>query len=495
MIYLKQNLELYDNDIRVMLQAFFDNEKVVRTKAGSRLSLIVEYTVESDVETQVTSGGYVTFTLEDTDGYHDEKTIVVDFQNKKIAKNPLKAALYRQLSAYTGKSLPWGTLTGVRPTKIATEMLEQGVPDEMIHKAYTDTYLTIPQKADICIEVARKEQELFRDFHYEEEYCIYIGIPFCPSRCLYCSFTSYSIDGYRDKVDIYLETLYREMEFVAASDAYRNKRLVAIYVGGGTPSALSAKQLAALITKLKQVFDMSHVREFCVECGRPDSITRDKLQVLKEQGVERISINPQTMSDDTLQLIGRAHSAKQTKEAFALARDVGFANINMDIIVGLPGEDMEQLRHTLSEIKELHPDSLTVHSLAIKRAANLNKELEQYHKLIKGSTNEMLLAVDECARDLGLFPYYLYRQKNIPGKLENIGYAAAGKECVYNILIMEEKLDIIAMGAGAASKFVFRKDNRIERAENVKNVDEYIARIDEMMERKQKLFSQKGGVV
>ena len=495
MIYLKQNLELYDNDIRVMLQAFFDNEKIVRTRAGARLSLIVEYTVESDVETQVTNGGYVTFILEDTDGYHDEKTIVVDFQNKKIAKNPLKAALYRQLSAYTGKSLPWGTLTGVRPTKIATEMLEQGIPEETIHKAYTDTYLTIPQKADICVEVAKKEQELFRDFHYEEEYCIYIGIPFCPSRCLYCSFTSYSIDGYRDKVDIYLETLYREMEFVAASDAYKDKRLVAIYICGGTPSALSAEQLKALVTKLKQTFDMSRVKEFCVECGRPDSITRDKLQVLKDLGVERISINPQTMSDDTLKLIGRAHSAKQTKEAFALARDVGFANINMDIIVGLPGEDMEHLRNTLSEIKELHPDSLTVHSLAIKRAANLNKELEQYHKLIKGSTNEMLLAVDECARDMGLLPYYLYRQKNIPGKLENIGYAAPGKECVYNILIMEEKLDIIAMGAGAASKFVFRQDNRIERAENVKKVDEYIARIDEMMERKQKLFSQKGGVV
>ena len=360
-------------------------------------------------------------------------------------------------------------------------------------REYTDTYLTIPQKADICIEVAKREQQLFKDFQYEEEYCVYIGIPFCPSRCLYCSFTSYPIAAYEDKAGDYLKALYREMDFVA--EAYRNKRLVSIYVGGGTPSVLSASQLEELIGHIRQAFSLRYLREFCVECGRPDSLTEEKLQALKKSGVQRISINPQTMSDDTLKLIGRAHTARQTKDAFAMARQAGFDNINMDIIAGLPGEGMEELLHTLSEIRELKPDSLTVHSLAIKRAANLNREWEQYRKLVFGSTNEMLTAVDRCARESGLFPYYLYRQKNIPGKLENIGYAAEGKECVYNILIMEEKLDILAMGAGAASKFIFRDENRIERAENVKNVDEYIARVDEMMERKQKLFSRKGGVV
>jgi oxygen-independent coproporphyrinogen-3 oxidase len=194
------------------------------------------------------------------------------------------------------------------------------------------------------------------------------------------------------------------------------------------------------------------------------------------------------MSDETLKLIGRAHSVEQTKEAFTLARQAGFENINMDMIVGLPGEDIEDVRHTLSEIRKLSPDSITVHSLAIKRAANLNIEMERYRSLIKGSTNEMLLAVDQCARQLGLLPYYLYRQKNIPGKLENIGYAAQGKECLYNVLIMEEKMDILALGAGASSKFVFHEENRIERVENVKNVDEYIKRIDEMLERKNRMF-------
>lgn len=487
MIYLEQNAEIYNNDIRAMLQAFFDNEKILSVKEDTRLSLLVVYSVGE----KENNGRRVTFTLEDETGYNKSETIKVDFMDKKAAKNPLKAVLYRMLSEYTGKTLPWGSLTGVRPTKIATEMLEHGETEEAVHKVYTDTYLTIPQKADICIEVAKREQELFRDFHYDEEYCIYIGIPFCPTRCLYCSFTSYPIAVYQDKVEAYLQALYQEMQFLAESEAYRNKRLVAIYVGGGTPSALSAGQLSALITKLRDTFSMQYVREFCVECGRPDSITMDKLMVLKEMGVERISINPQTMWDDTLNLIGRAHTVEQTKEAFGLARQAGFTNINMDMIVGLPGEDIENVRHTLSEIKKLLPDSLTVHSLAIKRAANLNMEMERYQGLIKGSTNEMLLAVDQCARELSLFPYYLYRQKNIPGKLENIGYAAKGKECIYNILIMEEKLDILAMGAGASSKFVFHDQNRIERVENVKNVDEYIKRIDEMIERKRKMFTQK----
>ncbi len=488
MIYLEQNAEIYNNDIRAMLQAFFDNEKVVLTKENTRISLKVEYTSDSDVETQVANGGYVTYILEDEDGYHASKTVVVDYMNKKVARNLLKATLYHMLSDYTGKQLPWGSMTGVRPTKVATECLENGKNDEEIRNLYTNTYLTIPQKADICIEVAKKEQELFKDFSYDEEYCIYIGIPFCPSRCLYCSFTSYPIAQYANKVEDYLQALYQEMEFVAAADAYKDKRLVAVYIGGGTPSALSAEQLHELVSRLQSTFDMQYVREFCVECGRPDSITMDKLSALKKLGVERISINPQTMWDETLQLIGRAHSVEQTKEAFSMARAAGFDNINMDMIVGLPGEDIEHVRHTLSEIRKMNPDSLTVHSLAIKRAANLNIEMERYQSLIKGSTNEMLLAVDACARDMQMKPYYLYRQKNIPGKLENIGYAVEGKECVYNILIMEEKLDILGMGAGSSSKFVFRKENRIERVENVKNVDEYINRIDEMIERKRKMF-------
>lgn len=482
MIYLEQNDEMYNNDIRAMLQAFFDNEKIVTAKEDTRISLVVRYDENE-----------VCYELTDTEGYKDGFRIVIAYQDKELARNPLKAALYRLLSAYTKKELPWGSMTGVRPTKIATKLLEEGVPEADIRKVYTDTYLTIGQKGDICIEVAKREQEIFRGYRYEEEYCLYVGIPFCPSRCLYCSFTSYNIEQYQSNkkgysVQDYLEALYKEMEFVANSALYQKKRLVAIYVGGGTPSALEAQQLGSLIEKIQTTFDMTHVREFCVECGRPDSITREKLEVLHRLGIERISINPQTMWDETLKLIGRAHSVARTKEAFRLAREVGFDNINMDMIVGLPGEELSHVQYTLQEIQKLKPDSLTVHSLAIKRAANLNIEMERYQSLIKGSTNEMLLAVDACARDMDLYPYYLYRQKNIPGKLENIGYAKKGKECAYNILIMEEKMDILALGAGGSSKFIFYKENRIERVENVKNVDEYIRRIDEMIARKEKMF-------
>ncbi len=490
MIYLEQNIDLYNNDIRAMLQAFFDNEKVSLVEADTRLSLQVQYTDDLDVETGVKRGGYVTYILADREGYRQSRTVVVDYYDKALARNPLKAGLYRLLSAYTGKSLPWGSLTGVRPAKIATAFLEQGRDEAQIIRHYTETCLAERQKAELCIEVARREQRLLADFDFKRDYCLYIGIPFCPSRCLYCSFTSYPISSYRGQVEAYLKALYSEMELVA--EACREKRLVAVYIGGGTPSALSAEQLAKLVGRVKQLFSSSHLREFCVECGRPDSITEEKLAALKSAGVSRISINPQTMRDHTLSLIGRAHTPEQTIAAYRMARKAGFDNINMDMITGLPGEDIGDVRYTLSCLKELAPDSLTVHSLAIKRAANLKLELDRYGSLLQGSTNEMLQEVDRCARELSLFPYYLYRQKNIPGKLENVGYAAEGKECLYNVLIMEEKVDIMAVGAGASSKFVFHDENRIERVENVKNVDAYMERIGEMLSRKRRMFYEAG---
>ena len=280
-----------------------------------------------------------------------------------------------------------------------------------------------------------------------------------------------------------LDALYKELAFVA--EHHRDKKLTTIYIGGGTPTALNEKALLRLMHMIHELFPVEETEEFTVESGRPDSITREKFCILKEAGVTRISINPQTMHQETLDLIGRAHTVVQTKEAFLLARECGFDNINMDMITGLPGEDISHVRATLDEIFALRPESLTVHSLAIKRAAHLNMEMEKYQNMVKGSTNEMLRLVDEYASNMGMEAYYMYRQKNIPGNLENIGYCVSGKECLYNILIMEEKQDIISCGAGASSKYVFA-DNRIERTENVKNLDHYINRIDEMIDRKRK---------
>ena len=491
-----------------MLQAYFHNEKIVAAKiyedgqglvepkgeraarraAGrqepARFALLVRFFPD-----------HIDFAILEPDASVEEQThyvlrtdrsLACDYRDRKRWQNAIHEAVYALMVDYTGRTLPWGFLTGVRPTKIALEMLEAGRPETEVRQHFEQVCHTTAQKADICIEVAKKEQSLLGGIDFEKEYCLYIGIPFCPTRCLYCSFTSYPIGAYADRVDAYLDALEKEMQFGA--DSYRDRILTSVYVGGGTPTSISAAQLDRLLTMLERHFDLSHVQEVTVEAGRPDSITREKLQVLLRHGIDRISINPQTMHDKTLQLIGRAHTVAQTVETYQLARELGFANINMDMIVGLPGESVDEVKETLQALSALHPDSLTVHSLAIKRAAHLNARLNEYRDMLQGSTNEMLLAVDQSARQMQMEPYYLYRQKNIPGNMENIGYCVPGKECLYNILIMEEKMDILALGAGASTKKVFHRENRIERAENVKYVDDYMSRIDEMIDRKRKLF-------
>ena len=323
---------------------------------------------------------------------------------------------------------------------------------------------------------------------YENGYSLYIGIPFCPTTCLYCSFTSFPIGKWQGRTELYLNALFREMEYVA--EKMRGRVLDTIYFGGGTPTSLSPEDLDAILNKVESTFPMDQVKEFTVEAGRPDSITREKLEVLRKHGITRISINPQTMKQETLDLIGRRHTVEQVKETFRLARELGFDNINMDLIVGLPEEDEEDVRATMEEIKKLGPDSLTVHSLAIKRAARLNMFREKYGNLKITGTQEMIDMTARYAKEMGMEPYYLYRQKNMAGNFENVGYSTPGKACIYNILIMEEKQTIMACGAGTTTKVVFPAENRLERAENVKEVEQYIDRVEEMLLRKEKLICQ-----
>jgi len=283
-------------------------------------------------------------------------------------------------------------------------------------------------------------------------------------------------------VDAYLDALLKELDFIA--EAMKDKVLDTIYIGGGTPTTLEPYQIRRLLSHISEKFPVEQVKEYTVEAGRPDSITREKLQALREFPVTRISVNPQTMNQATLDLIGRKHTVEDTRHAFALARECGFDNINMDLIVGLPGEQKEDVQRTLEEIKKLDPDSLTVHSLAVKRAARLNMFKDQYQEMGFINNQEIMNLAMEYAHDCQMGPYYLYRQKNMCGNLENIGYAKVDKAGIYNILIMEEKQSILAAGAGASTKFVFQNGERIERAENVKDVANYISRIDEMIERK-----------
>lgn len=401
-------------------------------------------------------------------------------------KNAFKRFFYVSLCKETGMTLPWGNLTGIRPTKIAMTMMEQGKSDEETADFLKEMHLVSEEKTSLGIEIAKREMEILSTLHYADGYSLYVGIPFCPTTCLYCSFTSYPIGAWKKRVGEYLAALEREIDATAL--LFRDKILDTVYIGGGTPTSLSAEELERLLKKLKEAFDFSRVQEFTVEAGRADSITEEKLKVLFENGVTRISVNPQTMKQETLDLIGRRHTVEQVKEAFHMARRVGFTNINMDIILGLPGETATDVAHTIESIQTLSPDALTVHSLAVKRASKLGRWIEENGATAYNNTEEIMEIAARGAADMDMVPYYLYRQKNMSGNFENVGYSKRDKYGIYNILINEEKQTIAALGAGAITKGVF-SDDRIERCENVKDVAQYIKRIDEMIERKRKLFS------
>ena len=466
-------------------------------------------------------------------------SVQVDFEDRKKTKNELKQQLYYLLTVYAGKTLPWGTLTGIRPTKIPMELLEEGKSEEEIRSYMKETYLASDEKIELSLSVAKRELELLSRIDYENGYSLYVGIPFCPSTCLYCSFTSYPLAKWANRMDEYLDALEKEIAFTA--EACKHKVLNSVYIGGGTPTTLSAEQMDRLLTMIGSYFGIAdeqgrmiyadeHVNEidvideaqnpmdgagtenaltdadskmekarkqtqlleFTVEAGRPDSITREKLEVIHRHNISRISINPQTMKEETLRLIGRQHTVQQTIDSFKLAREVGFDNINMDLIVGLPEETIEDVRETMRQLEELDPDNITVHSLAIKRAARLRMQKEQYENLHIENTAQTIDLTAECCHEMGLEPYYLYRQKNMAGNFENVGYAKPGKAGVYNILIMEEKQTIMALGAGATTKVVFEDGKRIERVGNVKDIINYLDRVDEMVERKRELLKNCG---
>lgn len=422
----------------------------------------------------------------DCEGIHTEG--LAEGPEKKYLKKELKKQIYRVMHELTKAELPWGALTGIRPTKLIVTMIEAApdVTDEEITSFLKENYYVTDEKAALGIQIARREIKLLEKIDYEEGYSLYIGIPFCPTTCLYCSFTSYPIGAYAKKADDYVTALLKEISY--ASARFADRKLNSIYIGGGTPTTLEPEQLDRLLHAVRDSFDFSHNQEFTVEAGRPDSITPEKLAVLLKHGVTRISINPQTMNQKTLDLIGRYHTVEQVKETFQMARSMGFDNINMDFIVGLPGETMEDICFSMEEVQKLNPDSLTIHSLAIKRAARLNIMREQYKDFTIENNEQIMELCAAAAENMGMTPYYMYRQKNIAGNMENVGYARTGRAGIYNILIMEEKQTIVALGAGSVTKRIY-PDGRIERCANVKDVGQYIDRIDEMIERKENLFA------
>ncbi len=471
----------HEYEIQTITQVFYPNE-------GFKLCESPHNTA-GEVAVSRFDGGCVSAAL-----YHNGSLVAEDSMAVEvpcditIMKRALKLTMYNVLNEVTGYRPPWGLTTGIRPSKLAMKMMNEGATEDEIYAHLMNFFVMRADKARLCIDVALAERDIIKD-NDVNDVSMYVSIPFCPTRCLYCSFISFPLEKNRGQIDPYLDTLKKELDFF--SGYAKNKNLETLYIGGGTPTSLSDMQLESLLDYICGRFNTADLKEFTVEAGRPDTITAEKLRLLKKYNVSRLSINPQTMCDKTLKTIGRLHSAADIVQAFELAREAGFNNINADLIIGLPGEDCRDLQYTLEEMARLDPENITLHALSLKRASVLREQWEAERTegapRGHGQTTEIermiSLANDFCG-SIFLKPYYMYRQKNTLGNFENVGYAKPSKECIYNVQIMEERQTILAAGASAVTKTVDATGDNIERIFNVKNIDEYISRIDEMIAKK-----------
>ena len=465
----------------------------------------------------------------------------LSFSGKRTKdKSIVKAYLYRILEEKCGRSLPWGDLTGIRPVSLSGKLLEEleeltepeenqekTEEEERFYTALKDEYCLEGEKAELLHFLAIRERKILQraeeksGVKIKDGFSIYIHIPFCPSKCAYCSFLSSPIGPFSDCIPEYLDKISEELDFALYEmGEKRGKTLQSIYIGGGTPTALPPKELEALLLLVEKKLlssPFSKVLEYTVEAGRPDSLTENKLALLKAHSVDRISINPQTFRQETLDLIGRKHSVESVVERFYEARALDFDNINMDLILGLPSERLSDVEESLRRIHALSPDNLTVHSLAVKRAAKLKTEENKYRGAYQaGASSEefplereftlsyipswkkresrsemewMMLSAMQTAEELSLYPYYLYRQKNMAGNLENIGFSKEGKECLYNIFMMEEKHTVFGVGAGSSSKILFG-NGRLERVDNGKDFRSYMEHFAEYQEKKRRVLEE-----
>ena len=404
-------------------------------------------------------------------------------EEKRQLKRLIKRCCYRLFKEVTGRRPAWGSLTGIRPTRLYYQQLEGGKSRAEARAALAALFDLSEEKLDLLDEIITAQEGLIGR---PQNACdLYIGIPFCTTRCSYCSFSSGEIGNGR-LVEPYLSALFHEIDLCSEMARDMGLDIRVGYIGGGTPSSLTTAQLDRLLEHVQRRFGT--LSELTVEAGRPDTLDREKLAMLRSHPVTRISINPQTMNDETLRVIGRAHTAQQTIDCYHLARSLGFDDINMDVIAALPGEDYGMFAHTLQVIRALNPDSLTVHTLAVKRSSRLH---EQRYQQQEEDVARMVALGRETAHAMGMRAYYLYRQKYMAQNLENVGYARPASICRYNIDNMEETTSVLALGAGGISKCVMRQEEKILRAPNIANIEQYIDRVDEMAARKREVFEEK----
>lgn len=392
------------------------------------------------------------------------------------------------LEQATGMTQSWGILTGIRPMKLYHKYRQEGCSSEEAIQNIMKNYRVSREKSELLARIAELQLRSVPDLYdLREEVSIYIGIPFCPTKCAYCTFPAYAIRRANGRVDSFLDGLHEEIREMGKWLTEHDMKITTIYFGGGTPTSIEAEEMDALYKTMYESFpNMATVREVTVEAGRPDTITPAKIDVLKKWGIDRISVNPQSYTDETLKAIGRHHTVQETIDKFWLSREMGMKNINMDLIIGLPNEGMEEFKHSLAETEKMQPESLTVHTLSFKRASEMSQNRSRYKVADRKTVEQMMKLGEEWNAANGYEPYYLYRQKNILGNLENVGYAKPGEESIYNIIIMEEVQTIIGIGCGASSKFIHPATGKITQFYNPKDPAAYVLTYDESIEKKLK---------
>ncbi|ARD47665.1 coproporphyrinogen III oxidase [Sporosarcina sp. P33] len=463
---------------------FFEQSKIVTDKP-EETAISVQFSEQYDETPNISAelqwnGQHVTsFFSEDVKETKEREQLR---QRKRMYSHVLLDALEQA----TGMDQEWGILTGIRPTKLYHMYRQDGYSVDEAKLLLQKRHRVSERKSELIAEIADVQLTALPDLYsLKEEVSIYIGIPFCPTKCAYCTFPAYAIHRKNGRVETFLDGLHEEMRAIGKWLQEHNIRITTIYFGGGTPTSIEADEMDALYQTMTDSFPyMEQVREVTVEAGRPDTITIPKLEVLKKWGIDRISVNPQSYTDETLKAIGRHHSVQETIDKYWLSREQGMRNINMDLIIGLPNEGLAEFEHSLAETEKMQPESLTIHTLSFKRASEMTRNKDKYQVADRETVGKMMKRGEEWAHDNGYIPYYLYRQKNILGNLENVGYSKPGEESLYNILIMEEAQTIIGLGCGASSKFMEPATGKLTQFHNPKEPAAYIMGFEEAIDRK-----------
>lgn len=470
-----QNGYSCEYDIRLFAKMFFSDDEYVLIASN--------FTHENDI-----INVYTTIIFENkvvhNDYYFNFKNNITDEKAVKMIYTTSCTKSFCNAAQKLRKvSIPWGVMSGIRPAKIVRKIINSGYSENEAKKIIKEIYAVNDEKIELAVEVANNERSLLSLID-NKSISLYIGIPFCPTRCLYCSFVSTDIRSTGKYMDEYVSLLLKEIEKTAEIINKLGVFVENIYIGGGTPTTLSSQQLTLILNNIKKYIDISKIKEYTLEAGRSDTITREKLITAKNGGINRISINPQTMNEVTLKKVGRTHDVKMVKDSYSMAKEIGFKTINMDLIAGLPDETVDMFKYSLDEVIKLDPENITVHSMCIKRAASLRfteNSLTESEKM-----NEMLTYTQKRMKETNRSPYYMYRQKNISGNLENVGYSKIGHMSEYNVNIMEEVQTIIALGGGGSTKIV--SEGKISRIFNFKDPYEYIRRFDEIISKKDEIL-------